>query len=90
MIIKLLLDLIYTIFSVLTAPINIPDLPEQINGIVQSLIEYIGTGLGILSNYTHVSYLLTLFGVIVVIDVGLMLYKLVMFFIKKIPMLNIR
>lgn len=90
MIIKLLLDLIYTIFSVLTLPINIPPLPDEINGVVSTMIEYIGTGLGILANYTHLSYLLTLFGVIVAIDVGLMLYKLVMFFIKKIPMLNVR
>lgn len=90
MIIKLLLDLIYTIFSVLTSPINIPDLPTEVNGYVSTLLEYIGTGLGILSNYTHLSYLLILFGCIIAIDLGLWLYKLVLFLIKKIPMLNIR
>lgn len=89
MIVTTLINLIYTVFSVLTLPINIPDLPGEVNTYISTAIEYIGTGLGILSNYTHLSYLLILFGVIAAIDVGLWLYKLVMFLIKKIPMLNI-
>lgn len=89
MIIKLLIDLIYTVISVLTLPINIPDLPSEVSTYIATAVEYIGTGLGILNNYTHLSYLLTLFGVVLAVDVGLALYKLVMFIIKKIPMLNI-
>lgn len=89
MIITTLINLIYTVISVLTTPINIPDLPVEVSTYVSTAIEYIGTGLGLLSNYTHLSYLLTLFGVIAAIDIGLGLYKLVMFIIKKIPMLNI-
>lgn len=90
MIIKLLLQLVYQIFNVLTLPINIPDLPTEINGVITTIIEYVGTGLAILENYTHLSYLLILFGIVVATDVGLLLYKLLMFFIKKIPMLNVR
>lgn len=90
MIIKLLLDLVYSIFNVLTLPINIPDLPPEINSVIATIIEYVGTGLAILQNYTHLSYLLILFGVIVAVDVGVWLYKLVMFFVRKIPMLNVR
>lgn len=90
MIIKLLLDLVYSIFNLLTLPINIPDLPSEINSVIATIIEYVGTGLAILQNYTHLSYLLILFGVIVAVDVGVWLYKLVMFFVRKIPMLNVR
>ena len=90
MIIKLLLTLVYNIFNVLTLPIHIPDLPADLNNVITTIIEYVGTGLAILQNYTHLSYLLTLFGIVVAIDVGLWLYKLIMFFIRKIPMLNIR
>lgn len=90
MIIKLLLDLVYSIFNVLTLPINIPDLPQEINSVIATIIEYVGTGLAILQNYTHLSYLLILFGVIVAVDVGVWIYKLVMFFVRKIPMLNVR
>lgn len=90
MIIKLLLQLVYQIFNVLTLPINIPDLPSEVNNVISTIIQYVGTGLGILENYTHLSYLLILFGVVVAIDLGLWLYKLIMFFVRKIPMLNIR
>lgn len=90
MIIKLLLTLVYQIFNVLTLPINIPDLPTDLNNVITTIIEYVGTGLAILQNYTHLSYLLTLFGIVAAIDVALWLYKLIMFFIRKIPMLNIR
>ena len=57
MIIKLLLDLVYSIFNILTLPINIPDLPQEINSVIATIIEYVGTGLAILQNYTHLSYL---------------------------------
>lgn len=90
MIIKLLLQLVYQIFNVLTLPINIPDLPGEINNVITTIIQYVGTGLAILENYTHLSYLLILFGIVVAIDVGLWLYKLIMFFVRKIPMLNVR
>lgn len=90
MIIKLLLQLVYQIFNVLTLPINIPDLPAEINNVITTIIQYVGTGLAILENYTHLSYLLILFGIVVAIDVGLWLYKLIMFFVRKIPMLNVR
>lgn len=90
MIIKLLLQLVYQIFNVLTLPINIPDLPAEINNVITTIIQYVGTGLAILENYTHLSYLLILFGVVVAIDVGLWLYKLIMFFVRKIPMFNVR
>lgn len=89
MIIKLLIDLIYTVLSVLTMPINIPDLPSEVSSYVSTLIEYVGTGLGILSNYCHLNYLLTLFGIVIAVEVGVMLYKIVMFILKKIPMLGI-
>lgn len=82
--------MIYAVFSVLTAPIDIPDLPSQVSDFVATLVQYIGTGLGILKNYTHLDYLLVLLGIIIAVDVGLWLYKLVMFFIRKIPMLNVR
>lgn len=89
MIIKLLVDLIFAVVSVLTLPINIPDLPTEISSVISTMTGYIGTGLGILSNYCHLSYLLVLFGLVAAVDVGVWLYKIVMFIIKKIPMLNV-
>lgn len=90
MIIKGLLDLIYNIFGLLTFPINIPDMPPQVETYISMALEYINMGLGILSNYTHLSYLLTLFSTVLLIDIGIRLYHVVMYIIKKIPMLNIK
>ena len=89
MIIELLLDLIYVIFYILTTPINIPSLPTEISSYISTIIEYVGVGVGILSNYCHLSYLLTLFGIVIAIEIGIGVYNIVMFVIKKIPMLNI-
>lgn len=90
MIIKLLLDLIYTVVNVLTVPINIPAFPSEVIGYLDTAFQYIGVGMGILAQYTHINYLMTLFGVIFAIDVGVKLYNLIMFILKKIPMLNIK
>lgn len=83
MIIKLLFELIYNVFSILTLPINLPSLPNEVMTYIDTVLQYIGVGLGILSNFTHLQYLLLLFGIIIAIDVGILVYKLVMFVIKK-------
>lgn len=90
MIIKLLLDLVYSVVSVLTVPINIPSLPAGVQTAFADFLGYIQTGIAILSTYTHMSYLLVLFGLVVSVDVGIMLYKFVMWVLKKIPMLGIK
>lgn len=89
MIIELLMDLLYNLFALLTAPINIPDLNAEVLEMVDYALGYIGTGIAVLSNYVHLPYLLILFGMVAAIEVGVMLYKMVMFFLKKIPMLGI-
>lgn len=90
MIIELLLDVLYGVFAVLTSPIDIPNMPEQVSEFVSASLEYIGTGISILSNFCDIQYLLTLFGLIIAVDVGLMLYKLVMWVLKKIPMIGVQ
>lgn len=89
MIIELLLSALYNLFSLLTTPINIPTLPTSIQNVLDMALGYISAGVGILANYTHIEYLLTLFGIIILIDVGLAVYKFVMWVIRKIPMINI-
>lgn len=47
------------------------------------------TGAGILANYTPLGYFMILFGVILAIDAGLVIYHFVMWIIRKIPMVGI-
>lgn len=86
MIIKLLLDALYAVFSVLTLPINIPDLPAEAMNYINQFFDYLVMGAGILANYTPFTYLMILFGVVLAVDVGIMLYHFVMWVIRKIPM----
>lgn len=89
MIVQGLMDLVYNLFSLLTAAINIPSLPEGVSGILEVLTGAISTGLGLLACYCHLDYLLLLFGLIIAVDAGLMIYRFVMWILKKIPMLGI-
>ena len=88
MIIEALMQVVYKIFEILTLPIQIPALPEEINGVIDTVVGYLEMGLGILANYTDLGYLLILFGLVISVDVGVMLYKFVMWVLRKIPMLG--
>lgn len=88
MIIKALLDLLYSVFSVLTLPISIPAMPDGIIEFIATSLDYIGVGISIIANYCDISFLLTLFGIVIAVDVGILLYKVVMWVLKKIPMLG--
>lgn len=89
MIIKSLLNLLYNVFSSLTSAISIPSMPADIESYFNYFLSYINLGLQILANYTPLKYLLTLFGIVVAIEVGTAIYHFVMWVLKKIPMLGI-
>lgn len=86
MIIELLLSALYNVFSLLTTPMNIPQLPENATQYITEFFGYLETGAGILANYTHFAYIMSLFGIIIAVDVGIKLYHFVMWVIRKIPM----
>lgn len=89
MIIMGLMELVYSLFSLLTSPINIPSLPDSIGAVAEMLLGAISTGLGLLACYCHLDYLLSLWAVLIAVDLGLYLYKFVMWILKKIPMLGV-
>ncbi len=90
MIVEALMNLLLNVFSLLTSPINIPKMPDEVATYLSSFLEYLETGLQILAVYTPLEYLLVLFGIIIAIDVGLAVYHFVMWVLKKIPMLGIK
>lgn len=89
MIVKALMNLLYNVFSLLTSPIKIPGMPEQVRTVLATLTDYIATGIAIASNYFDLNYLFMLFGIVVAVDAGILIYKFVMWILKKIPMLGI-
>lgn len=90
MIIQALLDLIYSFFALLTAPIDIPDLPASVHSVLTTATEYIVMGAGILARFCNYQYLMVLFGLVLAVDIGINLYKFVMWIIKKIPFLGMQ
>lgn len=90
MIIKAFLNAIYQLFKVLTSAINIPALPAGIASVISDMCGYVSSGLAILAAYVDLPYLLVLFGIVVAVDAALWLYKIVMYFVHKIPIANIK
>lgn len=88
MIIELLLDVIYNIMSKLMV-LNIPDLPTEVHGYIDTAFDYIVAGAGVVANYVPLDYLMILFTVLLAIDAGILVYHLVMWVLRKIPMLGI-
>lgn len=90
MIIEALMDVVYMLVSLLTAPISIPSMPEGVSDVLNSMLEYIGVGIGLLANWTDLGYLMLLFGLVLAVDAAILIYKVVMWFLRKIPMLGIK
>lgn len=88
MIIELLLDAIYNILNTLLV-LEIPPLPQDVTNYIDTAFTYIVAGAGIVANYTPLDYLMVLFGVLLAIDAGILVYHFVMWIVKKIPMLGI-
>lgn len=89
MIVLALMDVIYLLFELLTMPISIPGLPEGVSDVISGALDYISVGIALLANYCDIGYLVTLFGVILAVDAGMLIYKFVMWIVKKIPMAGI-
>lgn len=89
MLIDFLIDMVFGLVNMIMGVFNIPALPPELMTVVDSLVQYIQMGIAILSNYCHMSYLLTLFGIVVAVDVAILGYRFVMWILRKVPMLGI-
>ena len=88
MILEKFLDLIYGMVSNMMV-FQIPDLPSAAYDYIESAFDYIVAGAGLLANYTPLDYLMTLFGVLLAVDGGILIYHLVMWILKKIPVIGV-
>ena len=88
MIIQALIDMILNVFAVLTLPISIPGTPEEIKEVLLMAIEYITMGAKIVGNYCDMPYLLSLFVTITSIDIGIYVYKVIMWILRKVPFIG--
>lgn len=88
MIVNALIDLLYGLIDWITSGLNIPSLPPEVMEVANQVTEYLVVGLKLIANYTHLDYLLVLFGLVAAVDAGMLVYKFIMWIVRKIPMLG--
>lgn len=87
--------IIQALMSVLKSYLNIsllfeiPSLPDEVYNYIDELFDYLASGAGLLANYVPLDYLFVLFGVLLAVDAGILIYHFVMWVLKKIPMASI-
>lgn len=90
MIVELLFELVLSLFNVLTSPIKIDAMPDQVSEFLFVSFEYLSTGIALCANYVDMAYILLLFGIVVSADLFMILYRLVIWIAKKIPFLGLQ
>ena len=85
MIVEALLSIIQNLLELLLSPIEIPDLPESVDTILNTAIDYMLDGLGIFAAFTHYQYIMALLAIVITIQAALLIYKFVLWILKKIP-----
>lgn len=94
MIIKKLLDLCLSLLtSLLSGVEGIPDVPEGLLTIVQTMLQYVVSGIDLLAMFlgeTTVSFMGICLDVIIAANLFYFGYSAVMWFVKKIPFLGIK
>lgn len=90
MIIESLLNAIFSVFNTLFSSINIPGMPEgmseQVVGFFNDTLNYAGS---LISLFVPWSQVKIFFPILIVILLSEEIYKLVMWVLRKIPMLGI-
>lgn len=91
MIISALLTLVYNVLSVLLV-FNLPSLPSSVTTVASEVVDYIGTGISVMASFvgsTCMGLLAVLFTLVIALNAAYMLYSLVFWVIRKIPVLGI-
>lgn len=92
MIISALLTLVYNVLSVLLV-FNLPELPASVVTIADNVTGYVTTGISVVASFvgnTCMGVIGVLLALVIAMHAAYLLYSLVFWVIRKIPMLNIR
>ena len=90
MIIQAILDLLKTVLFTVFGWINLPNLPEELLAAIDTFFDLIFTNASIVGFFIRPTTLLILLPVLVIILNFEKVYKLTMWILKKIPMLNMK
>lgn len=85
MIIEFIVECVATLIISLCELVNLPSLPSSVTDILDSCLEYFEFGLGVIANFTIYDIVIGMFECILLLDIGIVIYKLVMWVIRKLP-----
>lgn len=85
MIIEGLLSVIKKLLTLLLSPIDIPSLPSGVQQVIAKAMNYIIDGLGIFAAFTHYQFIMALTAIVLVIEAAFLLYKFVLWLLRKVP-----
>lgn len=91
MIIEKVLDVIYNLFDLMLV-FDLPSMPSSVSSYISDVIGYVTSGINLLSGFigsSAVVYCSTLLIVVISIESTYLIYKFVMWILKKIPFLGI-
>lgn len=86
MILQAILTFFYSTLGTYITLLDIPDLPRSVTRVLDTMMDYINSGIQIAANYLPLDLMVQLFGIILAVDIGIRLYHFVMWIIKKIPL----
>lgn len=92
MIISGLLALVYNLLSLLLV-FDLPDLPDTVTTIGSQVTSYMVTGISVIRSFvgdTCMGVIALLFNLVILLNAAYLLYSLVFWVIRKIPVLNVR
>ena len=92
MIISALLSLIYTVLSALLV-FELPSLPDSVTTVASQITDYITTGINVLASFvgnTCMGVLAVLLELVIAMNAAYLVYSLVFWVIRKIPILNVK
>lgn len=89
MIIKGLFELVYALLSIVFAPIDLPDLPASVQGIIDRFVDLITSVVGLVGVFVDMDVVKVLVPVVIVIANLDKLWNMIMFILRKIPFLGI-
>ena len=90
LIIKALCDLLIGLFDLLLTPVALPHIPDEVLAVLDQAVVYMKAGFSFLANFINLDLVLILFPLAILIEKTDLLYKLVMWVLRKIPMLGIK
>ena len=85
MIIEAIITAFLAIFGALFSLFKFPSMPDGVQDIISTFVEYLATGIAIVSNYVDMSYLLSLFTIVALVEGAILIYHFIMWIVRKIP-----